>query len=284
MKGRAKNVIILANKGEVRKHKVKLNAKRLQKAAQGIKVHSFDTVDSTNKIAKELAANGCDEGVVVCALKQTAGKGRLGRTFLSERGGVYFSLVLRPKKDICDTLFITVSAAVAVARAIEYVSGEKCKIKWVNDVYIKGKKVCGILTEGGFGTNGTLDYAILGVGVNLFEPKNGFPSNLPLANSVFGKDSKIVFKKRKKERLIAEFIKVFLKFYDNLSQKEFIKEYQQRSFLTGLEITYTKDGNTYKGMVVGIDNDANLIVKIGEQDEKLSHGEIQIIGMEQPPI
>lgn len=284
MKDKHKNVIILSNNINVRKPKVKLNAKKLQKATSRIKVYSFDTVDSTNEIAKDLAANGCDEGVVVCAERQTAGKGRLGRSFLSERGGVYFSVVLRPQKEACDTLFITVAAAVAAARAIEHVSGNNCEIKWVNDIYINGKKVCGILTEGTFDESGNLNYAILGVGVNLFMPKNGFPKNLPLANSVFNKDSKIVFKNRKKESFIAEFIKVFFEFCDNLSQKEFIEEYRQRSFLTGKEIYYTKEGNTYKGVAVGIDDDANLIVKNGDKEEKLSHGEIQIIGMEQQQI
>jgi len=263
---------------------VKLNSKIIKKRTDCIKVYCFDTVDSTNTIAKELAANGCDEGVVVCALKQTAGKGRLGRTFLSERGGVYFSVILRPQKDACDTLFITVAAAVAAARAIEYISGKECKIKWVNDVYISDKKVCGILTEGAFKENGFLNYAILGVGINLFTPKNGFPESLPLASGVFNKDSRIVFKNRKKERVVIEFLNCFFKFYRSLSQKEFIEEYRERSFLTGKEITYTKDGTTCRGVVVDIDDGANLIVKHDGKEEKLSHGEIQIIGMEQLQI
>ncbi|MBQ8740941.1 MAG: biotin--[Clostridia bacterium] len=263
---------------------MKLSAKKIEKFSKNIKVNSFNCVDSTNTVAKKLAENGADEGTVVTAIKQTAGRGRLGRTFLSKKGGVYFSVVLRPQINPEDTLFVTVAAAVAACRAIEAVSSKKCDIKWVNDIYINGKKVCGILTEGGFNSDGTLNYAILGVGINLFEPKGSFPGNLPLADSVFHKQDKIFFKNRVKERLIAEFSNNFFEIYENLEKKEFIKEYQQRSFLTGKDITYKKDGATYNAKVIEIDDNARLIVKTNTKTEVLSHGEIQITGMEQLAI
>ncbi len=263
---------------------MKLNAKRIEKNSKHIKVNSFNCVDSTNTVAKALAINGCDEGVTVVATEQTAGRGRLGRTFLSKKGGVYFSIVLKPQNSADDTLFITVAAAVAAARAIESVSSKKCQIKWVNDIYINNKKVCGILTEGEFNVDGSLKYAILGVGINLFSPKGNFPDYLPLADSVFDKKSKILFKNRFKEQIIANFSKNFFLFYNNLQNKEFIKEYQARSFLTGKEITYTKDGVCYNGKVIGIDDNACLLVKSNEITQKLSHGEIQIIGMEQQAV
>lgn len=260
---------------------VKLNAKSIEKKTKRIKAHSFKCVDSTNNVAKILAENGAEEGTAVVSLQQTAGRGRLGRTFLSKKGGIYLSVVLRPLIKPEDALFITVAAAVSAARAIETVSNKKCEIKWVNDIYINGKKVCGILTEGGFGADGKLEYVILGVGINLFAPRYGFPQELPLAGSVFDRKSKILQKKRKKEQTIAEFLTEFFEFYENLSKKEFIKEYQRRSFLTGKDITYTKDGATYKAKVTGIDDDARLVIKCGDKTQILSHGEIQIIGMEQ---
>ncbi len=263
---------------------MRLNSKNIEKKAKRIRVYSFDTVDSTNKIAKDLATNGCDEGVVVCATRQTAGKGRLGRTFVSKRGGVYFSVVLRPESNNDNTIFITVAAAVAAAKAIEKISKKKCDIKWVNDIYINNKKVCGILTEGEFDAKGELNYAVLGVGINLFVPKGGFSSDLPLAGSVFCKNSKVLLKKRVKEQIVADFVNTFFEIYNDLEKKEFIKEYQKRSFLTGKEITYTKDGNAYNAIVVGIDDEARLVVKSEDKTEILSHGEIQIIGMEQLAI
>ena len=107
---------------------MKLNAKRIERKTKFLKVNSYDCVDSTNNIAKAMALDDCDEGITVVATKQTAGRGRLGRSFLSKRGGVYFSIVLHPKKQEKETLFITVAAAVAAARAIESVSGKKCDI------------------------------------------------------------------------------------------------------------------------------------------------------------
>ncbi len=258
----------------------------MSKKKQGFKIKPmvFSKVDSTNTVAKNTAFAGAVEGTAIFADCQTAGKGRLGRSFLSPKGGVYMSYVLRPQIAPADTLFITVAAAVAVCRAIEAVCDKKCQIKWVNDIYIDGKKVCGILTEGEFSSEGTLDFAILGIGINLFEPCDGFPPELPLAGSVFDKSCRILRKKPIKTRLIKAFVSEFFAFYNNLSKKEFIKEYQNRSFLNGKEIKYTKDGKTLNATVLGIDDEAALIVKADEHTQKLSFGEIQIVGMEQPPI
>lgn len=263
---------------------MKLSAKKIEKKAKQIKVIGYECVDSTNIIAKELALNGAKEGTLVVATEQTNGKGRLGRSFFSKKGGVYFSIVLRPQKTVEDTLFITAAAAIAVCHAIESISDKKCEIKWVNDVYIKEKKVCGILTEGEINSGGTLEYAILGVGINLFAPKGDFPDYLPLADSVFDKKCKILFKNRIKEQLIVEFANKFFALYNKSEHKKYIKEYQQRSFLTGKDITYTKDGVTYNAKVTGIDDNARLIVNKDGKTDVLSHGEIQIVGMEQPTI
>ncbi len=250
---------------------------------QGIKIKPmfFRTVDSTNNIAKKTALAGAAEGTAIIAESQTAGRGRLGRSFVSKKGGVYMSIVLRPTLSPADTVFITVAAAVAAARAIESVSHKKCDIKWVNDIYIEGKKVCGILTEGELAADGGLGFAILGVGINLFAPKGGISADLPLADSVFDKKRPFLCKTSLKRRLIKKFTEEFFTFYQKLDKKEFIKEYQERSFLNGREITYTKDGKTYSGIVTKIDENANLII---DGTKRLSQGEIQIVGMEQPPI
>ena len=280
MKHEFKNDIIVSNNLKVRRL-VKNSAKNIERKLSGIKVNSFKCVDSTNNVAKTLAENGCEEGELVIAERQTAGKGRLGRSFLSQKGGIYLSLVLKPTIPPQDTLFITTAAAVAVCRAIESVSGKKCDIKWVNDVYISGKKVCGILTEGAFNADGSLKYAILGVGINLFCPKHNFPENLPLADSVFHKKDGKIFKNRIKKQVIAEFVNVFMSFYKDLQQKDFMAEYQMRSLLTGKEITYEKDGEKFAATVIGIDNDAHLVIERDGKREFLSQGEIQIVGMEQ---
>lgn len=263
---------------------MKICSRKIEKKTKVTKVFWFKKIDSTNIFAKKLASQGEKEGALVIANSQTAGKGRLGRTFLSKKGGVYFSIILKPTTKQDSTLLITVAAAVAVARAIERVSGKKCDIKWVNDIYINQKKVCGILAEGNFNPNGKLNNIILGVGINLFEPKNKFPSWLPLADSVFHKQDGIILKKRKKEQVIIEFLNEFFLLFENLEKKEFLTEYQQRSFLTEKEISFTKNNKTYCGKVIGIDNNANLMVIVEGQTLLLSHGEIQITGMEQLTI
>ena len=250
----------------------------MKKFKKNVNFFAFKKIDSTNIYAKNLAKNGADEGTVVIAREQTDGKGRLGRTFSSKRGGLYFSVILRPENTLNDTVFITTAAAVAAARAIEGVADKKCEIKWVNDIYITGKKVCGILTEGSVNPDGSLDFAILGVGINLFAPKGGFAANLPLAGSVFGKK---ILKNKIKNKVLSTFLDEFFKFYENIDKKEFIKEYQSRSLLTGKEITYQKEGSEYKAKVIGIDDDAKLLVENNNGIEEISHGEIQIIGMEQ---
>ena len=110
----------------------------------------LDEIDSTNSYLKVLAASGAPEGTVIIANRQSAGRGRLGRSFFSpEEKGIYMSILLRPSIELDRAVLITSMAAVAVARAMETVKGITAQIKWVNDVFINKKKVCGILTEAG---------------------------------------------------------------------------------------------------------------------------------------
>ena len=244
------------------------------------KIYNFKKIDSTNNFAKLLALKGKKEKTVVIAKEQTEGRGRLGRSFISKKGGVYFSIILRPNIKVEDINFITVAAAVAAARAIEKISLKKCDIKWVNDVYISGKKVCGILTEGEFKADGTLNFVILGIGINVFEPNGGFPDNLPLAGSIF--ENKISFiNKFIKRKLVKEFLKEFFEIYENFENKDFVKEYQERSFLIGKKIKYKFKEEIITAKVVEIDDLARLVVEINGKKQAIFHGEIQIIGMEQ---
>lgn len=236
----------------------------------------FESVNSTNLVAKDLALQGESEGTLVIAGRQTAGVGRLGRTFFSPDGGIYMSLILRPSKSKADFLFITVAAAVALSQSIENVSPKKCFIKWVNDIYIDDKKVCGILTQGRFSLDGdTPEYAVLGVGINLVTPKGGFPDEISgIAGSVFDKES---VPPKVSAKLISDFCERFFSFYDNIENKTFLEEYRLRSYLTGKRIEYTSpDGVLHIATVTGIDDDAGLIVKEDGKTVKLTAGDIKI--------
>ena len=145
----------------------------------------LEEIDSTNRYVKQLGAAGAPEGRVVIANRQSAGRGRLGRSFFSPgEKGIYMSVLLRPEIELERAVLITSMAAVAVARAIERVSDIPAKIKWVNDIFLNRKKVCGILTESGINAEtGKLEYAVLGIGVNVGSME--FPEELKgIATSV----------------------------------------------------------------------------------------------------
>ena len=180
------------------------------------KISTFDVLESTNTTAKELAQNGADEGTVIIAKEQTAGKGRLSRTFFSPNGGLYMSIILRPTISSEKTTFITAAAAVAVCRAIKTVTGIDTGIKWVNDIYLNGKKVCGILTSGAINSEKkNLDYAILGIGLNIDPPKGGFNKEIKnIATSLFKENCD----EDTKARLTAEILNEFFDLYRNIEK------------------------------------------------------------------
>ena len=181
-------------------------------------------------------------------------------------------MLVKPKIDAKKSVFLTVSTAVAVVNAIKKVLGIKCGIKWVNDIIYNNKKVGGILTEGGFNNStNSLDYAVIGVGINLSVPKGGFPKELEhkagalcecnVPYSVYCE-------------LIAEIINNTFKLYKQLDKKKYIKKYQNVSILKHKDICYKQNGKTYFAKVIGVDKDAKLVVKENGVKIKLSAGEV----------
>jgi BirA family biotin operon repressor/biotin-[acetyl-CoA-carboxylase] ligase len=221
--------------------------------------------NSTNNACKELAAVGAREGSVVISERQTGGKRRLGRKVFSPE---------RPKITASESLLITTAAAVAVAEAIEVVANRKAGIKWVNDVFLGNKKVCGILTEASFGMeSGGLEYAVLGIGINVKKPEGGFPEEIrEVADSVFDEVSL-----DERSRLTAEVLKRFWDLYILLPGKAFLDEYRKRSVLTGKEVGIVSGDKTEKAVVLGIDDDFRLVVRMPDGEERLlSTGEVSI--------
>ena len=238
-------------------------------------VSLFDSLESTNFAAKEQAVSGnANEGDLVIALSQTKGKGRMGRSFYSPKGcGIYFSIVLKPNLPPEDIFLITPVAAVAVATAIEKAAGKSPKIKWVNDIFLNGKKVCGVLSEAAFTAGGESLYVILGVGINLVSPKGGYPEDIKnIAGSVF--DSEEEFNANS---LVADIINNFFDCYKDLNNKNLPIEYRKRMMLIGDNINYTVNATRKTGKVVGLDERFRIIVEgdAGER-EALQSGEVTI--------
>jgi BirA family biotin operon repressor/biotin-[acetyl-CoA-carboxylase] ligase len=233
------------------------------------------TVTSTNTIAKELAAAGAAEGTVIIATEQTEGRGRMGRTFYSpDSTGLYLSLVLRPKLNLNDSLLITTSAAVAVAQAIEKFTKSKVLIKWVNDLFMEGKKVCGILTEASLNVeNGNLEYAVVGIGINVIT--KDFPNDLEsIAGSILSERPKNI---PIMSALAAEILNKLAFSMDNLTDLNYLQEYKRRSFLIGKDIIVLKGKDTQPAKAIDIDDRARLIVEYPDgSKEALSSGEVSV--------
>jgi BirA family biotin operon repressor/biotin-[acetyl-CoA-carboxylase] ligase len=142
-------------------------------------IHHFDIVDSTNTAALDLAARGAAHGTVVHADRQTGGRGRGGRSFLSPAGGLYFSLILRPRLDMQDLPLITLAAGVGVGRIVKKTARSRLQLKWPNDLYLDDRKLAGILTQSGpVSTAAGPEYVVVGVGMNVNTDLNQFPSLL----------------------------------------------------------------------------------------------------------
>ena len=237
-------------------------------------VHFFDELPSTNLTAKALADKGAKEKTVVLALRQTAGRGRLSRNFYSPLGGAYLSIVLKPNSSPKSTVLITTAASVAAARTIEKFADKKAFIKWVNDIYIDSKKVCGILTEGAFNAETqSLDYAVLGIGFNLFGNKNDLPDDIKATADFIldAKPSSLTFCD-----FLNCFLNEFFDIYNKIEEKEFLAEYNSRSFLKGKEITYLKDGVLHTATALETDENAHLLIEEDGKLAKLFSGEVSV--------
>ena len=236
------------------------------------------TTGSTNSDAKAAAEAGADAYTCFVAAEQVEGRGRRGRPFYSLGDtGVYLSLVLRPTVAVAQSGLITGAAAVAVCRAIEgLVPDCAAQIKWVNDVYIDGRKVSGILTEASVDLeSGGFSYAVVGIGVNVYEPAGGFPEGISKRAGAVLNEKRPDFR----NRLAAGIISSFIELYEHHPFEAFVPEYQDRSFLTGRTVEIkggAHDGE--RAMVRGVSDDLGLMVSLPDGSfDTLRTGEVSIV-------
>jgi BirA family biotin operon repressor/biotin-[acetyl-CoA-carboxylase] ligase len=230
------------------------------------RIKVYDTVESTNTAAKELAIAGAAHGTLIVSDCQTGGKGRYGREFISPRGsGIYMSMILRPSSGNNPTL-VTSYAAVAVCESIETLTAKSPKIKWVNDIFIDGKKVCGILNEAVTDfESGQVEWIVVGIGIN-FTACNNLPSH---AGAIFEEDSPTT----SRNNLIAEIAARML----NFDGKCDIAAYRNRMMWLGERITVTGRGTAFDAQAVDVDDNGRLIVKKDNgQTETVCSGEVSI--------
>ena len=237
------------------------------------RVYRYETVGSTNTELTELIRQGAAEGTVVLARQQTAGRGRLGRRFESPEGkGIYLSLVLRPGLPMTEAQTVTVSAAVAVCRAVKRLCGLDLGIKWVNDLYYNGKKVCGILTEAGADIeSGQLEWLVVGIGLNLTSRPEDWPEELrPIAGSLYPGGPAPVSRAALAGAIARELLGLCPAF-------DCLDEYRARCFVPGHWVTVCTGTESYAAKAVAIDDAGRLIVqREGGRTEMLCHGEVSI--------
>jgi len=240
------------------------------------KIHVYDTVESTNKTAREIAMEGNEDGSLVVANCQTKGRGRQNRSFHSPKDtGVYMSYILRPQDNADIYNVVTVAACMAVCRAIRKLTGIECGIKWVNDIFLNGKKICGILTEGSFDLeNGRINLIIVGIGINV--STKDFPEDIKGIAGSIG-DAENVFVSR--NRLVAEVLNELysLTTPESLREKKFIQEYRERSIVIGRDVEVIVGNNTRHALVLDIDDSGGLVVRYEDDSvEVLNYGEISL--------
>lgn len=243
-----------------------LDEKTISSLLQNTAVKVYNITDSTNtqaiKLSSEIGGN-----ILVAANGQTNGRGRQGKSFYSpSKSGVYFSLIIRPECNLSDAAIVTSAAAVAVAQVIEEMTSLNPKIKWVNDIYIDDKKVCGILVQSII-KNGKLNGLCVGIGVNICTAD--FPSEIAgIAGSLNISIDKNVF--------IAKISKKLIEFSENIFDRSHLDYYRKKSYVLGKEIRFYENNIEHYATAIDIDENANLLVNENGNIKKLSGGEISL--------
>lgn len=240
------------------------------------KVVCLDTVDSTNIKLRELAFNGAASGYVVLANQQTSGRGRLGRSFMSPKDtGIYLSILIRPDCLPKDCPAITAWTGVAVSLAIKKITGVSPSIKWVNDLFINDKKICGILSELSVESeSGHVQHIIIGIGINVNVHPDEFPDELKnIATSLYAETGKKTSRAELAAALIEELDIMSSKWPD--AKEEYLAEYRKLTMTTGRDIYVISGENKAMAKALEINEDFSLKVKYEDGTiENLSSGEI----------
>ena len=232
------------------------------------KIRVFDEIDSTNTEAKRMAADGFDGLALIVADRQTAGRGRMGRSFYSPtQTGAYFSMLYTPTDPLSDAVRITGAASVAVMRAIRTLTGKQVGIKWVNDLYLDGKKIAGILAESAVSAEGVR--VIVGIGINLCT--EDFPSEIA---SVAGS---LQTRSVTPAHIIAEVVRELTPYLEDSQNTSWLDDYRTFSTVLGRPIYWLREGERYDGVALEIDGNGSLVVRRSDgKEELLSTGEITL--------
>lgn len=246
----------------------------------GDTLYWYDTISSTNTHLKELARKGAPHGTAVLAGHQSAGRGRLGRSFHSPQGlGIYLSVLLRPQCPPQQLMHLTCAAAVAMCDAVEQVTGFRPGVKWINDLVLSRRKLGGILTELSVDPKtGLTDYAIIGIGINCRHRSADFPPELQsIATSLLleGIDADPAI------LAVAMLEHLFRMDRDLLSGKEkTLERYRADCIALGQDVVICQGDDRQPGKALDVDKEGALVVQLPDGSIKnVSSGEVSVRGL-----
>ena len=243
-------------------------------------IQTMESTTSTNDLAKIYANHNSTTPAIFISEEQTAGRGRLGRTFVSpSKTGLYISLCLFPTIALEDLSLITCATAVACIETLEQLTGKSLNIKWVNDLFYQDKKVGGILTEviSDFESQ-QVQSLIVGMGINLIDSPQSFPEELhSIVGSIFSSKKEYDNSSFNRNHFIAQFLEKWTFYYQNLSKREFISTYKEHSNVIGKFVNVFEGNQTYSAYAKDIDENGHLVVEKEDNSlHTLSYGEVSI--------
>ncbi len=251
--------------------------KDLKTKTMGKRVYYFEEIDSTQNFAEQIALDKKENGTIIIAGKQTAGRGRLDRKWISPKGGMWFSLIVHPKFDVSTSTLVPIAGAVALAKSIKTTLDVDVSVKWPNDITLDGKKVAGMLVDASFQAN-NIDYLILGIGINFDIDSKKIGKRLSKSSNFYGVNSL-----RKKDddtppkMLLKEILLQFEKTINQLNKGEkskIVKEWTKKADKIGKRITINTSDGKISGMSQGIDNDGALKLKTTKGMKKIFVGDV----------
>lgn len=252
--------------------------KSLVKGDFGKEIIFHESIDSTNKLAMELAEKGIPHGAVIIADRQIKGKGRLGRIWFSPpKGNIYMSVIVRPEMEPKDATLLTIMSAIACAGAIRSSTGLEAKIKWPNDLMVSGKKIGGILTEMKSDQDRII-FAVIGIGVNVNVRLDAFPPEVhAVATSVI---EELGGQKPSRTLIAAEILKELDHWFKTLmngGKMQLISEWRRLSLTLGRKVQVVSGKDSFSGIAEDIDNEGMLILKLSSGVlKRISSGDVSL--------
>jgi len=243
----------------------------------GRKIYYFDKIDSTQSFASTIAGNKADDGAIIISETQDSGKGRLGRAWVSPRGGIWLSVILHPRFDVAKITLVPLVASIALSAAIQKTLGVKTELKWPNDVTLRGKKIAGMIIDASIESS-NIESLVLGVGINFRVDPEEIEKKIKKKENFYGVATLVSQSdKTKPAKLVQAFLEEFEKTLNLLNDgkiSKVIKDWTANSSTIGKTVTLSTSNGKITGKAVKLDTDGGLIIMHKSKQTKVMAGDI----------